>query len=152
MLLTSTKHLIVFIVQYMILQVTTTSIHFVEIVFVLFGTRFLQSFKIIGGSVHHCLELMNSWLALIVSKSDFVASVNLVKRSLIIFVCCCKRWSRSTSMLKRLATCSLWMRLIFTYSINSYLLGRRMSIQKMLRKRIPLHPSWNYIIFTWINR
>ena len=26
-------------------------------------------------------------------------------------------------------------------------LGRRMSIQKMLRKRIPLHPSWNYIIF-----
>ena len=25
---------------------------------------------------------------------------------------------------------------------------RRMSIQKMLRKRIPLHPSWNYIIFT----
>jgi hypothetical protein len=31
-------------------------------------------------------------------------------------------------------------------------LGRRMSIQKMLRKRIPLHPSWNYIIFTWINR
>jgi hypothetical protein len=75
-----------------------------------------------------------------------------VKRSLIIFVCCCKRWSRSTSMLKRLATCSLWMRLIFTYFINSYLLGRRMSIQKMLRKRIPLHPSWNYIIFTWINR
>ena len=26
-------------------------------------------------------------------------------------------------------------------------IGRRMSIQKMLRKRIPLHPSWNYIIF-----
>ena len=25
---------------------------------------------------------------------------------------------------------------------------RRMSIQKMLRKRIPLHPSWNYVIFT----
>jgi hypothetical protein len=30
--------------------------------------------------------------------------------------------------------------------------GRRMSIQKMLRKRIPLHPSWNYVIFAWINR
>jgi hypothetical protein len=26
-------------------------------------------------------------------------------------------------------------------------IGRRMSIQKMLRKRIPLHPSWNYLIF-----
>jgi hypothetical protein len=31
-------------------------------------------------------------------------------------------------------------------------IGRRMSIQKMLRKRIPLHPSCNYVIFTWINR
>ena len=27
-------------------------------------------------------------------------------------------------------------------------LDRRMSIQKMLRKRIPLHPLWNYVIFT----
>ena len=27
-------------------------------------------------------------------------------------------------------------------------LGRRMSIQKILIKQILLHPSWNYIIFT----
>jgi hypothetical protein len=32
--------------------------------------------------------------------------------------------------------------------INSQKIGRRMSIQKMLRKRIPLHPSCNYVIFT----
>ena len=31
---------------------------------------------------------------------------------------------------------------------DDVIVGRRMSIQKMLRKRIPLHPSWNYIIFT----
>jgi hypothetical protein len=39
-----------------------------------------------------------------------------------------------------------------TVAITTTVLGRRMSIHKMLRKRIPLHPSWNYIIFTWINR
>ena len=27
-------------------------------------------------------------------------------------------------------------------------IDRRMSIQKMPRKRIPLHPSWNYVILT----
>jgi hypothetical protein len=36
----------------------------------------------------------------------------------------------------------------FIVAVVSLFIGRRMSIQKMLRKRIPLHPSWNYIIFT----
>jgi hypothetical protein len=36
--------------------------------------------------------------------------------------------------------------------LEIFFIGRRMSIQKMLRKRIPLHPSWNYIIFASINR
>ena len=34
-----------------------------------------------------------------------------------------------------------------SHELNSYIVGRRMSIQKMLRKRIPLHPSCNYVIF-----
>ena len=37
-------------------------------------------------------------------------------------------------------------------NLQSLHIGRRMSVQKMLRKRIPLHPSWNYIIFTRMDR
>ena len=49
--------------------------------------------------------------------------------------------------------------ILYTVFVHSVLItftrlhvGRRMSVQKMLRKRIPLHPSWNYIIFTRMDR
>ena len=48
------------------------------------------------------------------------------------------RSSMTTSRLSNLAVAAMHIRTI----------GRRISIQKMLRKRIPLHPSWNYVIFT----
>ena len=37
---------------------------------------------------------------------------------------------------------------VLTLVLYANAIGCRMSVQKMLRKRIPLHPSWNYIIFT----
>ena len=47
-----------------------------------------------------------------------------------------------------LAPCLLRLMVLFNLRSIVIVLDRRMSIQKMLRKRIPLHPSWNYVIFT----